>query len=108
VSFGKGALNRLRQHAWPGNVRELRNVVFRTVAAAKDKQVDEPLIHRLIAESGLDAPRKEIEPTTLEQMEADLIRRTLSDCGGQKRAAARRLGIAESTLYEKIRRHHLR
>jgi DNA-binding NtrC family response regulator/pSer/pThr/pTyr-binding forkhead associated (FHA) protein len=42
---------------------------------------------------------------SLKEMEREAIRNALHDCGGQRRAAARRLGIAESTLYEKLRRY---
>ena len=44
---------------------------------------------------------------TLEEIEREAIRNALRDCNGGRRCAARRLGIAESTLYEKIRRYDL-
>ena len=98
----------LSRHAWPGNVRELRNVVFRLLVASEREAVEPGLVQRLLSEVGLRPSSPREEPETLEQMEKEVIRRALDDCGGQKRAAARRLGIAESTLYEKIRRYNLR
>ena len=44
---------------------------------------------------------------SLKMAEAELIRRALARHGGNLTQAAAQLGIAKSTLYEKIRRHDL-
>jgi len=44
---------------------------------------------------------------TLEQMERDQIRQTLHDNGGNRRKAAKALGIGERTLYRKIKEYNL-
>jgi DNA-binding NtrC family response regulator len=41
---------------------------------------------------------------TMEKMEEDLIRQTLASVGGNRREAARRLGIGERTLYRKLKK----
>jgi transcriptional regulator with AAA-type ATPase domain len=98
------ALEPLRHHPWPGNVRELRNVVLRAVVRCPGGVVDRALAEAILAETRRARPAV---PRSLEETEAEAIRNALRACGGQRRAAARRLGIAESTLYEKIRRHDL-
>jgi DNA-binding NtrC family response regulator len=108
VGFGEEVLRRMCGHSWPGNVRELRNLVFRCIVEVKEGSVDERVVDRILAESL--APEDAAAPSpaaSLEQIEQEAIRKALQDCRGQRRAAARRLGIAESTLYEKIQRYDL-
>lgn len=44
------------------------------------------------------------ETGAMEKMEEELIRRTLASTGGNRREAARRLGIGERTLYRKLKK----
>ncbi|HET6373527.1 MAG TPA: sigma 54-interacting transcriptional regulator, partial [Candidatus Polarisedimenticolia bacterium] len=97
----------LREHSWPGNVRELRNLILRAVIRRPGGVIDRDLIEELLAETTLRGQESEPAPQSLEAVEREAIRNALRDCNGQRRAAARRLGIAESTLYEKIRRYGL-
>jgi DNA-binding NtrC family response regulator len=74
----------------------------------KEESVDQRVVDRILADSL--APEEAAAPSpagSLEQIEQEAIRKALQDCHGQRRAAARRLGIAESTLYEKIQRYDL-
>jgi DNA-binding NtrC family response regulator len=107
VSFGRQVVDRLRRHTWPGNVRELKNLVLRALVEAKAGPVDLELVDRVLSESVLRPPARAEGSTSLEEAEKEAIRKALQDCNGQRRAAARRLGIAESTLYDKIRKHGL-
>jgi DNA-binding NtrC family response regulator len=50
-------------------------------------------------------PRGEIG--SLEEMEEELIKDALDKTGGNRKAAARILGIGERTLYRKLRKYHL-
>jgi DNA-binding NtrC family response regulator len=102
--FAEDALEPLRGHGWPGNVRELRNVVLRAVVRRPGGVVDRTLIEEILAATRHARPPAS---ASLEEMEVEAVRNALRACGGQRRAAARRLGIAESTLYEKIRRYNL-
>lgn len=47
------------------------------------------------------------EGTTMEQMEEMLVRQALRDTGGNRKEAAKRLGIGERTLYRKLRKYNL-
>ena len=95
------ALEALREYSWPGNIRELRNVLERTallcggeVIERKDLRFETQLAPSAMTESRL----------TLAEVEQRHIERVLQDEGGRVEAAAARLGIPRSSLYEKIKR----
>lgn len=52
----------------------------------------------------LTAPIPTPPPKSLRETEDELIRRTLLECEGEMSRAARRLGIARSTLYRRLKR----
>jgi transcriptional regulator with PAS, ATPase and Fis domain len=101
VDLAPDAVGALQVHAWPGNVRELRNVLERAillsdkaVLGARDLRFDGPLAAPgLSSDGGL----------TLREVERRHIERVLRDEGGHVGRAARRLGIARSSLYERMK-----
>ena len=114
VTFAEDALETLQLHDWPGNVRELRNVLESSLAV-----LDGPVL-RARDLLNLHRPGGEGEPElkadraalplaglNLADLEREAIAQTLRQCGGNKTAAARLLGIATSTLYEKLKRYKL-
>jgi DNA-binding NtrC family response regulator len=115
-SISPDTLEVLRSYDWPGNVRELRNVIAGAVAMA-DGRVLEPRHFAIFRPQRRTRLRGETpEPgsqitavgQTLEQMERAHIEQALQQAGGNRTKAARALGIASSTLYEKIRRYGLK
>jgi DNA-binding NtrC family response regulator len=105
ASMSREALEVLQSHAWPGNVRELENAVERAVAVAKGDVVlpsDLPSeIHgsRIAPTGGLLDDRP-----TLAELEKRYIALVLSECGGNKKKAAEKLGIDRRTLYRALER----
>ena len=96
------ALQLLQRLPWPGNVRELERVV--RAASARRHSGDirvEDFPAGLLAKA---APRR---LTAIEHAELEAIVEALDAAGGNKRDAARRLGIARSTLYRKLRAYGL-
>jgi sigma-54 dependent transcriptional regulator, acetoin dehydrogenase operon transcriptional activator AcoR len=100
----------LRAYRWPGNVRELRNVMESVGLVTTDEVVAwADLPDELRAAAGRP-PRGdagvEVRPEAagdLRGAEAEAIRGALQAEGGNLTRAARRLGIAKSTLYAKLR-----
>lgn len=95
---------------WPGNVRQLRNLLIRASVLGKMK-VGEPLLKQLLKEeareSTVGAAPKEREALLqgpLEAIERDVIIDRLKKFHGNRKEAAKDLGIAKSTLHEKLRR----
>ena len=95
-------------YAWPGNVRELKNTLWRAAILA-DGAVILPQHLGLEATSPLRASAAPQAPTegSLETLEIEAIRRALAANNGNRSRAARQLGIARSTLLEKIKRHQI-
>jgi DNA-binding NtrC family response regulator len=102
------AVAALRAYDWPGNIRELKNVITTALA-----MVDGPLLemrHLMFPGSARRQPSLDDLPLggrTLDAVERAAIRQTLDQVGGNRSKAARALGIAPSTLYEKIKRYGL-
>ncbi|MPW23175.1 AAA domain-containing protein [Paraburkholderia sp. CNPSo 3157] len=108
----------LMNYAWPGNVRELRNAIEGAVLMACDGVIrigDLPA--ELQTPSGSagaqDQPHDEgsgtvpREPRSLEAAEAESIRFAIQKCRGNLTEAASQLGIAKSTLYQKVTKYGL-
>ncbi|MFB0505628.1 MAG: sigma 54-interacting transcriptional regulator, partial [Thermodesulfobacteriota bacterium] len=99
----------LRHYHWPGNVRELRNVITRAMAMGDGKVLQPRDFIMPLPSEG--RPRgttlDSLVGKTLEEIEKAAIMKTLEANGGNKSVAARVLGIAYSTLYEKIKKYEL-
>jgi DNA-binding NtrC family response regulator len=99
-------LDAFTSYDWPGNVRELRNVLS-AAAAMADADLLEPRHLLFFKQKRRDATLADapLAGRTLESIERAAIVQTLKGAGGNKTKAAKALGIAASTLYEKMRRY---
>ncbi len=118
--FTSIAARNLLEHAWPGNVRELKNVVERAVY-----QLDDPSrkISKLVfdpfkspwrpafeAPAGSPGPAADNElpddlRAWLDRAEGRIVERALKQCEGNRRQAARRLGLTYDQLRGILRKH---
>ncbi|MBI4577126.1 MAG: sigma-54-dependent Fis family transcriptional regulator [Planctomycetes bacterium] len=110
TTVSEAALRVLAAHPWPGNVRQLRNVVLRALALGAagelgpgDLPLDPP------PPMGLTGPAAPPAgpPPSLEEAQARAVRHALAWERGNKRAAARRLGVSATTLYRMIERYRI-
>jgi DNA-binding NtrC family response regulator len=103
--------NRLGAHDWPGNVRELKNTIERAATLSRGSVIVAADLTFGAAASGrsgpldglLDGP---LEPA-IEALEREMIRRAMAEVGGNRTAAARRLGLHRQLLYVKLKRYGL-
>ncbi|GHG81901.1 sigma 54-interacting transcriptional regulator [Comamonas sp. JC664] len=124
------AMARLATHRWPGNVRELKTVLRLALVRASgaplldvdalppslgSTPVTMPQVAAPRPPSAVTAPEATPSPRTdggpsarpLRELEAHAIQEALALSGGNVAQAARRLGIARSTLYRMAERFGL-
>ena len=102
AGFGPGVLEALEAHDWPGNVRELENLLERLLVLSPGGTIE---IKDLPA--GLRSGRPSSVSGGLLAMERRALEEALAEAKGNKKLAARRLGLHRSTFYAKLRRHGL-
>jgi transcriptional regulator of acetoin/glycerol metabolism len=91
------AMRVLMRYRWPGNVAQLHTVVRRIVAQRRAGVID---VEDLPAEIATTTRRV---LTPLEAIECEAIIDALEAAGGDKAAAAGRLGVSRATVYRKVR-----
>ena len=105
--FSKEALTLLSNYNWPGNVRELENVIRRAMAFAVTDTIS-PKDLESISETATEVSSPNpSSAATLSDYEANAIRSTLEQTGGNRRKAAEILGISEATLYRRIKEYNI-
>jgi two-component system, NtrC family, response regulator PilR len=113
VTLSQDAQQALMAFEWPGNVRQLENVIERIYALSPGRSqltsVDLPEEIRqmpsAVAASDVEIPESGIVLDRLvSDFEHALIRRALSQAGGNKRLAADLLHLKRTTLIEKLKR----
>ncbi|WP_393998484.1 sigma-54-dependent transcriptional regulator [Xanthobacter cornucopiae] len=92
-----GVLRQLARYPWPGNVRELRNVIERALILGDFPRDVVP------AEDGA---AEEAHSQALEAVEKHHMLKVLSEAGGNRSEAARRLGVSRKTLDRKLKAWH--
>jgi transcriptional regulator with GAF, ATPase, and Fis domain len=95
------AMEYLMQHRFPGNVRELRRLL-RNALVHSGTRIELPDLDR----DG-DSARGARGLPTLEQLEADHIRKVLRATGAHQGRAARILGVSPNTLKAKMDRYKI-
>ena len=110
--FAEPVRDALIRYAWPGNIRELRNAIERGVILAAGPVVTLADLPSQIGDPSHAGPgtaaksRAAGESLTIEQMEAEHIRRILASTASIGEAATK-LGINPSTLYRKRKRYRI-
>lgn len=110
ITLSQALMTLFKAHPWPGNIRQLHNVL-RTAIALSDGHTLTPqdLTQDFIEELNENSlPHQAMmhnaeTPTTMADLNAEIIRKTLSNHQGNISAAARTLGLSRNTLYKKLR-----
>jgi DNA-binding NtrC family response regulator len=101
-------LTALRTQTWPGNVRQLKNTLAFACTLANGGRLEANHL-RLPSEDDEDSDldRLPLGGQSLARLERAAIKQTLALTGGMKVPAAQALGIAVSTLYDKLKKYAL-
>lgn len=103
LAIDEDALELLLDYRWPGNVRELVNVLHRAAILADGGCIRAgdlpPEVSR--APAGVDAQEMTLRER-VRRFEVSQILRAIEEAGGDRRAAAARLGMGLSSLYRKL------
>jgi len=97
----------LKAHPWPGNVRQLRNVIERALIVCQGQTIttaDLPPEFRTHSQSDSGWFRVRLG-SSMDEVERELIMRTIEYAGGNKTRAAEILGVAPKTLYNRLERY---
>jgi transcriptional regulator with PAS, ATPase and Fis domain len=115
-------LSLLEAYDWPGNVRELENIIKSFVALEKESMVSELLQKRIesrepqsIQEVALpqrfdmhqDFSLKKYADRAAEKAEKKLIHRAVQETNGNKKRAARLIGVSYKCMLNKIKEYGL-
>jgi two-component system response regulator AtoC len=93
----------LVNYNWPGNVRELRNVVEQAVLLARDSELSPSLLPQMLHRGPLREDVIKIPiGTAMDDIEREVILRTLAANAGNKTATAEVLGISRRSIYNKL------
>ncbi len=102
VQLTDGAREKLMLHPWYGNIRELEHAIEKAIIICDSDRLSAELFQ---------LPRRtevpEAAASTLEEMEMQMIRKTLDKCNGNLSAVASQLGITRQTLYNKMKKYGL-
>lgn len=121
IGFDAEAMRRLSSYSFPGNVRELRNIIEYAVTVCQGQELGMRHLPAYVRdlETEHSSPQPVESPLTQthfqsvyavenwEVMERQMIMDALVRAGGRKSRAADMLGWGRSTLWRKMKKHHL-
>jgi DNA-binding NtrC family response regulator len=112
LQLGDAARQALVEHSWPGNVRELQNCLERAAILCDGREIRPE--HLRLSDGGTGGPSlgdvidlsgslADVSRRASARAEDEAIARAMADTGGDRAAAAERLGISVSTLARRVR-----
>jgi len=103
------AMRLLRLYAWPGNIRQLRNLLERLVVTVREQMIQPQHLPEEIQASQEDVRTMVVTlGSPLEEIEKEVIQRTLAEITNHREKAAKLLGISLRSLQYKIKEYGIR
>jgi transcriptional regulator with PAS, ATPase and Fis domain len=109
LSLNEETLNFFYGYTWPGNIRELQNVLEHAVIFSESNEVNVNHLPSYLTErfSFASTNIHSLESTCLEDEEQKLLIRFLEETNWNLTAVAKKMKIARTTLYRKLKKHKL-
>ncbi|MBU2470100.1 MAG: sigma-54-dependent Fis family transcriptional regulator [Proteobacteria bacterium] len=102
LSIAPEAMEVLRRYQWPGNVRELGNILEMAAIVCDGREIEVEHLPQRIFRPGLATQVTEaVQP--MKQMETEVLKNALAECGGNVAQVSRELGLSRSTIYRRIK-----
>jgi DNA-binding NtrC family response regulator len=102
TGFTSSAQSALQRYSWPGNIRELQNIIERAVILSTG-EIDQRQLTLEVQEDNREATDGLLSAT-----ERAAIEKTLRDVGGNRKQAAKILGISLRTLQYRIKEYDIK
>lgn len=100
-SLSKETLDIFSNYNWPGNVRELENTIERVVVLCNRDTILPEDLPSVITKNKYEHDALPVG-MSLDELEKEIIKKTLEKTKGDKEIAAKLLGISLRTLYRKL------
>jgi DNA-binding NtrC family response regulator len=102
LKLSDNAMNKLINYHWPGNIRQLEHVVENSIIMAEKNIITQNDINIQMNDNSAYNARQNYY-----ENEKCFVESTLRDCNGNLSMAAKKLGIARTTLYRKIKKYDI-
>lgn len=114
MTLSQNAIDHLQTYDWPGNIRELQNILERTVILSGGPEIDVedlklPLDHMKTKQIDINqfSEPSGLIKVQIQKEEIEKFTQALRDNAGNISEAARALGIARSTLFDRLKKYGL-
>jgi DNA-binding NtrC family response regulator len=104
LKFSSKTLDKLLKYNWPGNVRELRHTIEKAVILC-ESDILKP--EDFLISHSSQKPFLEQKPLTFAETEKQALQIALNNNNGSVLKAAKELGLARQTMYNKMQKYNL-
>ncbi len=110
IRFDFNSIEYLKKYDWPGNIRELKNFVIKASVHYKGELVNIEKVKYLLDLQNMTVTDKSKAPiekkfSVLKQQEIETICEALALYNGNQRKAAKSLGMAPSTMCDRVKKY---
>lgn len=107
VDMTPSAIRVLKAHSWPGNLAELSSVLEHAATHSQDGIIGREDLPPLEQQLHAFKPRIAMGISTIQNVQKAALVSALESCNGNRRLAAKKMGVSLRTIYNMIKRYEL-